>query len=162
MNLTSSEIASLWTAYMNDIMAKCILSYMLKHIQDSEVQPVIQLGLIIASNHLEQLSGIFEYENFAIPNGFTESDVNLNAPSLFTDAFYLTYLNHMSKFGLLAYSGFIVLSAREDMRNYFIQCLTETSTLFNQSSEVLINKGLFVRSPYIMVPSKIDYIDTKK
>jgi hypothetical protein len=161
INLTSSEIASLWTAYMNDSMAKCILSYMLNHIQDEEIYPVIEQALAISIMHLEKLIFIFEQEDFAIPNGFTENDVNINAPSLYTDTFCLTYINHMAKAGLLAYSGFLSMSARDDMIKYFTTALAETSNLYNISTKVALIKGTFTKSPYVPVPKKQDYIDDK-
>lgn len=85
INLTSSEIASLWTGYMNDSMSKCILGFMLQHIEDPDIKSVVQHSYDISSNHIEQLISIFESEQFAIPNGFTEQNVNMNAPWLFSD-----------------------------------------------------------------------------
>ncbi|MBE2979041.1 DUF3231 family protein, partial [Priestia megaterium] len=104
--LTSSEIASIWTGYMNDSMSKCILSYFLKQIEDEDIRPVIQFAYDISFTHLEKLTNIFQQEKLPIPTAFTMGhDVNLNAPRLFTDSFMLTYINHMAKAGMLAYSG---------------------------------------------------------
>lgn len=162
IHLTSGEIASLWTGYMNDSMSKCILSYMLKHIEDPDIKPAIQLSYDISSNHLEQLVSIFEKEQYAIPNGFSEQDVNKNAPWLFTDMFCLTYVNHMAKVGMLAYSGFIAMSVKEDIRNYFTNGLIEVTKLYNQTIEIAAHKGINARHPYIEVPKETDYVDSKK
>ncbi|GAB3044408.1 DUF3231 family protein [Virgibacillus ainsalahensis] len=162
INLTSAEIGTLWTGYMNDSMSKCILSFMLKYIEDPDIKPVVQYAYDISSNHLQQLHGIFQIENYAVPNGFTEQDVNMNAPWLFSDMFCLTYVNHMAKVGMLTYSGAVSMSAREDIRDYFTQGLTETATLFNRSSEVALSKGINTRHPYIEVPKETDYVDSKK
>lgn len=80
VHLTSAEIASLWTAYMNDSMSKCILGHMLKHIEDDDIKPAIRRAYDIASEHLKHLVEIFNEENYAIPNGFTSQDVNEEAP----------------------------------------------------------------------------------
>ncbi|UOQ91449.1 DUF3231 family protein [Halobacillus shinanisalinarum] len=162
IHLTSAEIGSLWTGYMQDSMSKCVLSFMLKHIEDQDIKPAIQYAYDLSSNHLEQLLTIFEKENYAVPNGFTEQDVNINAPWLFTDTFCLTYVNHMAKVGMIAYSGFVSMSTREDMRNYFILALNETATLYNQTSEIALSKGINARHPYIEVPKETDYVDSKK
>lgn len=161
--LTSSEIASIWTGYMNDSMSKCILSYFLKQIEDEDIRPVIQFAYDISFKHLEKLANIFKQEKLPIPTAFTMGhDVNLNAPRLFTDSFMLTYINHMAKAGMLAYSGFVSMSAREDIRTYFITGLQEVSALFNQSSIVALSKGVFIRSPYISYPTTTDYVDSKQ
>jgi hypothetical protein len=42
--LTSSEIASLWTSYLNDSMAIQFLSYFLKIVEDTDVRAIVEMG----------------------------------------------------------------------------------------------------------------------
>ncbi|SFJ29819.1 Protein of unknown function [Halobacillus dabanensis] len=161
--LTSSELSSIWTSYMNDTMSICILSHFLKHAEDEEIRSVIQFSYDLSTTHVEKLTDIFRKEGLPIPTGFTEEqDLNLNAPRLYTDMFILTYINHMAKVGLLAYSSFIAMSARKDIRDYFMEGLKETSDLYDNSSNVLLSKGLFVRAPYVEYPTKTDFVESKK
>lgn len=160
--LTSSEIASLWTTYMNNSMSIHVLGFMLKSIKDSDIKPVIQFAYDISASCLEKLIAIFEQEEFSIPTGFTEKDVNMDAPWLFTDSFCLTYVNHMARIGMVTYSGFVGMSFREDICNYFSHCLSETNQLYNQSLKVASSKGLNARAPYIEVPKETDFVDSKK
>lgn len=161
--LTSAEIGSIWTSYMNDSMSKCILGYFLNHIEDEDIRSVVQFSYDLSATHIEKLTTIFEEEQIPTPTGFTEdNDVNTNAPRMYTDMFMITYVNHMAKVGMLGYSGFTSMSAREDIRKYYMEGLTETSQLFDRSSEVLLSKGIFVRAPYIAYPTQTDYVDTKK
>jgi hypothetical protein len=163
IQLTSAEIASIWTAYMNDSMSKCILVYLLKDVEDEEISSVVQSAYDLASTHLEKLTQLFQEEQLPLPTGFTsKDDVNINAPRLYTDTFMLTYINHMAKVGLLAYSGFISMSARKDIRALFMNGLAETSALYDQSSDVALSKGIFVRPPYIPYPTRTDFVDSKK
>ncbi|SMQ86747.1 Protein of unknown function [Bacillus sp. OV166] len=161
IDLTSSEIASLWTSYMNDSMSIQFLNYFLSTVEDTEVRSIIEMGHSISSSHLSYLSELFQQENIPVPNGFSVSDVNLNAPRLYTDAFMLTYLNHMSKAGMLGYSGFLSMSARRDIRKFFKDSLIKISELYDESSDVLLHKGLFIRSPYIDYPKQKDFVDSK-
>ncbi|HWO78475.1 MAG TPA: DUF3231 family protein, partial [Bacillus sp. (in: firmicutes)] len=101
--LTSAEIGSLWTSYMNDSMSKCVLGFMLKHLKDTDIKPAIEYAYNLASSHLDFLNSLFDQEQYAVPNGFTENDVNMEAPWLFSDIFCLTYVNHMARVGMLAY-----------------------------------------------------------
>lgn len=160
--LTSSEIACIWTSYMNDSMSNCILSFFLKHAEDKDIRPVIEFSYNLTVAHLDKLKAIFEEEDIPVPSGFTSEDVNLNAPRLYTDLFMLTYINHMAKVGMLAYGGFISMSARKDIRTLYIEGLNETARLFDMSSEVALSKGVFVRAPYISYPKSKDFIDSKK
>ena len=162
VNLTSAEIASLWTSYMNDSMSKCILTYMLKHIEDKEIKAAVQFALDISEKHLESLHRIFEQEQYAQPQGFTDEDVNLNAPWLFTDVFCLTYVNQMARVGLLAYGGFVSMSIRKDIRILFTEGIEETTDLYNRTTDIGLEKGVIARFPFINVPTESDYVDSKK
>ncbi|WP_040205890.1 DUF3231 family protein [Neobacillus jeddahensis] len=162
IQLTSSEIASLWTAYMNNSMSIQFLNYFLRTVEDSEVRSIIEKGHSISDEYLAQITEVYQQENIPIPNGFSDSDVNLNAPRLFTDSFMITYVNHMSKAGMLGYSGFLSMSARKDIRKLFKNALHMTSDLYDESSGVLLEKGLYIRSPYIDYPQQKDYVDSKK
>ncbi len=159
--LTSSEIASIWTAYMNNSMSIQFLNYFLTTIEDSEIKEIIEKGHGISATLLTQLTDIYKKENIPLPTAFSNSDVNLNAPKLFTDSFMLTYVNHMSKAGMLGYSGFLSMCTRKDVRNLFKDALSMTSELYDESSEVLLQKGLYIRSPYIDYPKQKDFIDSK-
>jgi Protein of unknown function (DUF3231) len=160
--ITSSEIAALWTTYMNNSMSIQILNYFLSKVEDTEIKAIIEKGHNISDKLLGQITEVFQKEKIPIPNGFSESDVNLNAPRLFTDSFMITYGNHMSKAGMLGYSGFLAMSARKDIRALFLNALHMTADLYDESSEVLLEKGLYVRSSYIEYPEQKDYVDSKK
>lgn len=162
IHLTSSEITSLWTTYMNDNMSKYILDFMLKHIQDPEIKPVVQYAYDISCNHVDLVYDTFKKEKHAVPNAFSEQDVNMDAPWLFTDVFCLSYVNHMAKVGMLTYSGFLSMCAREDLREFYTATLSETASLYNQSSDIAFLKGVNYRHPYIEVPKETDYVDSKK
>ncbi|WP_129727451.1 DUF3231 family protein [Ectobacillus funiculus] len=162
IKLTSSEIAAIWTSYINNSMAKCILSYFLKDVEDEDIRPIVQFIYDTAITNLEKLTHLFKEEALPMPIGFTSEDVNMNAPRLYTDMFMLTYLNHMAKVGLLTYSGYISISARKDVRTHFIKGLEKLSELYDRSSDVALSKGIFVRAPYISYPTTTDYVDSKK
>ena len=147
---------------MNDSMAKCILGYFLKDVEDEEIRSIVQMAYDLSSTHLEKLTHFFQEEQLPLPTGFTSEDVNMNAPRLYTDVYMLIYANHMAKVGMLAYSGFVSMSSRKDIRAYFLEGLTETGNLYDKSTDVALSKGVFVRAPFISYPTKTDFIDSKK
>jgi hypothetical protein len=160
--LTSAEIACLWTSYMNNSMSKIVLEFMLKHLKDLEIKPAVQFAYDLTSDQLDQLLIIFKQEQYAVPNGFTEQDLNRDAPWLFSDVFCLTYVNHMAKVGMLASSGFVSMSIREDISHFFTKGLIDTSSLHNQTNKIALSKGILARFPFIEVPKETDYVDSKK
>ncbi|WP_010093802.1 DUF3231 family protein [Ornithinibacillus scapharcae] len=162
IHLTSGEIASLWTTYMNDSLSHQVLRFILKDISDPDIKPIIQYAFDLSEKHLKDLTTLFYKENFAIPNGFGEDDVNIEAPWLYTDTFCLTYVNHMARVGMVSYSGLLSMSTRKDIREYFSAALKDTSYLYNRTLEIQLSKGINARHPYIEVPKENDYIDSKK
>ncbi|WP_307439756.1 DUF3231 family protein [Bacillus sp. V2I10] len=46
---------------------------------------------------------LFQNEKFPIPHGFTDEDVDINAPRLFSDVFMLLYLRQMGISGVGSY-----------------------------------------------------------
>jgi hypothetical protein len=162
IQLTSAEIACTWSEYMNDTMSKCILGYFLNHVKDEEIRSVVKFAYDISTTHIDKLTKIFQEEQLPIPIGFTNEDVNINAPRLYSDPFMIQYLAHMAKVGLLAYSAFISMGARKDIKTYFTAGLQETSDLFIKSTDVLLEKGLYIRAPYIAYPTNSTMVESKK
>lgn len=162
VHLTSSEISSLWTDYMNSSMVKCMTGFMLKHLEDPDIKPVIQYTFDMSVSNLEQLHTIFERDNFTVPNGFSEQDMNMEASWLYTDTFCLSYVNHIARMGMVIYSGYAAMSTRKDIRDYFIQVLEESAKLYNQSTDISLQKGVNARPPYMEVPQEMSYVDSKK
>ncbi|GEN46393.1 DUF3231 family protein [Alkalibacillus haloalkaliphilus] len=160
--LTSAEITGVWTAYMNDSMSKCVLSYLLQHVEDTEIKEIVQFSLDLSVQHIQTLTDLFKSEELPLPTAFSyENDVNLNAARLYTDHFMLTYVNQMARVGLVSYSGFISMSARKDIRNYFIECLQESAELYDRTTQTLLDKGVFIRPPYVNYPKSTDFVDNK-
>lgn len=161
IRLTSGEIASLWTNYMNDSMSKLILNFMIKDIKDKEILPIVQYARDMSNAHLNDFTKIFEVEEFAIPKAFGEDDVNMEAPWLYTDTFCLTYVNHMARVGMIAYSGFLTMCTRQDIRDFYTQALKMTTELYNRTLDLQLVKGINARHPNITVPKETDFVDSK-
>lgn len=158
--LTSPEIANLWTHYIHESMEICVIKYMLKSIQDPEIKNVFQTAHEFCQKHLNKLEELFLQENFPVPKGFTEEDVNLDAPPLFTDHFCLNYIHTMSMHGGQSYSLAFTVSIRQDIRDFYYQCNIDTMNLYNESFDVLVAKNLFDKPPYYSAPDTIHFINS--
>ncbi|MCA0753984.1 DUF3231 family protein [Paenibacillus sp. N4] len=159
--LTASEIGGLWTTYINDTFSSCVLSYFLNIVEDTQIKPAIEYAFDISEQHIRKLTSIFEDENFPVPQGFTDDDVNRNAKRLYSDHFYLYYLKNMSKVGLATYSLAFSMCSRSDIRAFFHEALTRTVALDQKVTSLLQSKGLYIRPPYISVPNHIDFVESK-
>lgn len=116
--LISSEMAMLWNTYVADTAAVCCIKHYINTYEDPDVLPVLEYALSIAQNHIEDISSLFQKENFPIPNGFNENDWVQDAPKLFSDVTYLRFMHHLGRTGLNAYSLAKSVSARRDIRAF--------------------------------------------
>lgn len=160
--ITSAEISMLWSTYIGDTMSICMLKHFLHTCEDEDIKPIIQLALDYSTDHVAQISDLFAKEGIPIPKGFGEQDVNLQAKKLFSDVTYQRYLHHMARTGLNSYSLAKSISARKDVRDLFKQFLNQTETLYDQNAELMQEKGVFIRSPYIAYPDKVEFVTDRK
>jgi hypothetical protein len=158
IRLTSGELAILWGTYMNDSLAICTISYFLKDVEDPDIRSVLEYALDLAKKHIEIVTDIFKEEEIPIPMGFTEQDVNFNAKRLYQDTFMLYYIQNMGATGINSYSVALPNAARIDIREFYTSCMGSSCELYNRSSNVLQEKGLFIRSPYIPYPSHGEFV----
>lgn len=160
--LCSSEVFGIWNSYMNDSMAICFLKHFVNNVDDDVVRPIVQHALNLSTEHISELTKFFQQDGLPIPDGFSEDkDLNLNAPRLFTDGFYLVYLSFMARSGMDKYSLVLGYTARKDLRDYYTKCLNESADLYNKLTDIRLSKGLYIRSPYIEVGKSVQYIESK-
>jgi hypothetical protein len=157
-NLTSSEMAMLWNTYMADTMAYCILHHFLKTTEDKDVDPVIKYASEIAREHIEVIRDLFIKEKLPVPIGFGKNDVNSEAPKLFSDVTYLRYIHHVGRSGINAYSLAKGVLARKDIRELYSKWLQQSDQLFDMACEIMLEKGVFIRSPYMAYPERVEYV----
>ncbi|MED4205389.1 DUF3231 family protein [Neobacillus mesonae] len=159
IRLTAGEIAQLWVQYLNDSASKCVLTYFLEKAEDDEIKPIIEYALELSDSHIKIISSILTEEKNVVPDGFRiGEDVDLTAPRLYSDGFILNYINQMSKVGLTLYGSAVAASVRNDIKTYYMNCLTETMELYKRSTELLLSKGLFIRSPSLPNLEKVEYV----
>ncbi|MEW9675125.1 DUF3231 family protein [Lentibacillus sp. L22] len=158
-DLTSSEIASLWSGYLSDSMAIQTISYALTHIQDQDIRAVFEFALSLSQQHVQFVENMFTTEEIAIPFGFSEQDVDLSAPRLFTDDFYLVYIQNLGKMGVTVYTMALANAARSDVVQFYKQCLHTSADLLDQAIKVKLERGVFTRAPYIPKPKIAEYVN---
>lgn len=161
VRLAASEIATLWTSCLNNSLSICMLKFQLTHVDDKEIQEVLEFALAVAENSLVTSRELLKADGQTIPVGFTEADMNLSAPRLYSDAFYLYYLKNMSKVGISIYGVAMATSAHARVREFLSEAISSTTKLYNLTADTLLRKWLFIRTPYITTPDHIEYIEEK-
>jgi hypothetical protein len=159
--LISSEIAGLWKSYMSATIIKCMVKSYLIHVESEEIRVVLQQLFDLSNQHIQEVTNLLNKENLPIPNGFSDSDVNINAPRLFTDSFYLQYVGFATRVAMHNYTLILNHVARSDIRAYFSKCVKENVDLFNNSADLRLSMGIFIRAPRVEVPKKVQYVKSQ-
>ncbi|WP_419955072.1 DUF3231 family protein [Neobacillus niacini] len=158
--LTAAEVSALWLQYTGDSMAICVYKYFLTIVENEEIKPIMETALQMAESHVTKITEFLKSANFQIPLGFTENDVNVNAPRLFSDQFLLFYSYIMTIHGLTAYGLAITNSERQDIQNYFYDCMTSTKDLFQRIVELAKDQPKFKSVPAIPSPHGVKFMET--
>jgi hypothetical protein len=148
----------IWSQYMNDSLSSCVLQYFLKDAEDENIRGVFSFALELSERHLEKIKQILKSENQPIPIGFSEKDVKMDAPRLFTDVFKIVYLHIMSLHGLTRYAGATSVCSRKDIRQYFAGCTTEALELYDRTTEIALQKGIIDKAPTLNNRQTADFI----
>jgi hypothetical protein len=158
--LTAAEVSALWLQYLGDSMAICVYKYFLQIVENKEIKPILELSLQLSESHIKKITEFLNSANFQIPKGFTENDVNLNAPRLFSDQFLLFYSYIMTIHGMTGYSLAFSNTERPDIQEYFSECLVSSKELFQKIMELSKKQPKFTSVPSIPSPRETRFIET--
>ena len=156
--LVSSEISGLWNTYIASSVTKCLLISFVTKVDDIETCSILQNNLDLCYQSIQLLKNIFTQSSLPIPKGFTDEDVYVGTPRLFTDEFYLFYLSNLSRANMLNYTQILSNCARSDIRDLFTRFTIESTDLYNKVTDLRLSKGIFTRFSCVDVPKKVEFI----
>ncbi|AET68409.1 putative sugar isomerase [Desulfosporosinus orientis DSM 765] len=162
LDLTTPEIASLWKIYMQNISHLYVFRHFEQHIQDSEIKPLVTEQIYLLQKFTVRIKEIFTEEHFPIPKGFSDYDLNLSAPSLYTDLYGLSYVYRFNQMVFSDYATTITKVAREDVVEFFYECLNLSGALFKKALNLMLSKGIYDRPPKIPYPRQVEFIHERE
>jgi hypothetical protein len=139
-------------------MIICGVKYFLETVQDQNVRSILEFGLDFTKKRIQVVTQILNMENYPIPIGFTDQDVNLEAPPLFSDTMILVYMLNMGRFSLTLDSMMFSLSARDDVADFYSECVAQSKELADWGRKLALQKRVFVRAPYLPIPNQVDFV----
>ncbi len=159
-DLTSAEIATLWNTYMYYSALSCIIKYsknIARDNNDSELMSLLSQGLESFDTRLKWIANTFNKEGLTIPTGFSEEDVNLDAPQLYSTSYLLYYTRNMVKLGLNVHTLNINMSTRPDVRDFFYEIITTILEINKKVTNIMLERGILPRHPTINVSDKVGF-----
>ncbi|WP_078381715.1 DUF3231 family protein [Sutcliffiella halmapala] len=158
IQLTTPEIAALWTSYIQNSATMCFYKHFLQQLEDSEIKNVVKDALYLEEIYNKEIKKIFEKEGFPTPDGFTDKDVDLSAPPLYTDLFALSFVYRVGQMLVPFYATILTKVARKDIVEYFDECMRTSTKLYKKSLQLMLSKGIYDRPPKIPYPKEVEYL----
>ena len=159
VDLTTPEIAALWTTYIQNSAAICFCHHFLRHMQDMEIKPIVEETLVLLHIYNKEITAIFNKEEFPIPKGFSEKDVDLSVQPLFSDLFALSFVYRFGQINVEYFGSILTKVARPDVLQFFDEALSTIVQLFKKSLNLMLSKGVYDRPPKIPYPRKVEYVE---
>ncbi|WP_088224701.1 DUF3231 family protein [Desulfosporosinus sp. FKB] len=161
INLTTPEISSLWKAYMQNISNLYVFKHFQQNMQDSEIMPLVKEQINLSQKFIDKIKQIFTNENFPIPKGFSDDDLILSAPALYSDLYGLSYVYRFNQMVFSDYATIITKVAREDIVEFFYECLNLSGALFKKALNLMLSKGVYDRPPKMPYPRQVEFIQKR-
>jgi hypothetical protein len=123
-----------------------------QYCEDDEVKKLIELAISFSQDNVSFLKEFFASNDFPIPHGFNQEDVNENSPKLFSDTFMLRYLRQLTLLGLAVSTAAIGLSIRPDTTLFYKEVLKKLIHLNDMVKETMLSQRVFVKPPWFSPP----------
>lgn len=162
IQLTTPEITALWTTYIQNSATICFNKHFLQHLQDLEIKTIVEEALLLEQSYINKVETIFNKEGFPIPKGFSDKDVDLSAPALYTDLFALSFVYRVGQMTVPYYATVLTKVARTDTVEFFEECLNTSTKLYKRALNVMLSKGIYDRPPKIPYPREVEFIQKQQ
>jgi hypothetical protein len=143
---------------MQNTAQRCFYQHFLQHLQDAEIKSIIKEVLVLIEANTKQIKKVFLKENFPVPKGFSDDDVDLSAPALYTDPFALSFVYRSGQVALPFYANTLTKVTRLDIYEIFAERLFNETKLHKKALNLMLSKGLNDRPPTMEYPKGITFI----
>lgn len=158
IRLNASEVSNIWMTYISNTASVCLIRSYLQHAEDADIIKFLEHALHNSNKSVIGSKRLLEKINYPIPIGFSESDLNLKAPRLFTDKFLLLDIWRLSEYGMIVLAMRLNTSLVREVRDFYTDLLIINISLFNEASDLTIAKGIDVSAPHIPTPENVEFL----
>lgn len=157
VKLTSSEISLLWNDRHSNDLTTTMLSQFLQHVENPVIEQLLQAAKSNCDNQLTKLTHLYKAEGLRVSESL-QAELHDHTSKLYSDQFYLFYLNNIARFSMQTYSLALSNAYRQDIRQLMRQALDKSIELHEQVVAVMAETGALVRPPAIESPASISYV----
>lgn len=157
--LSVAEVATLWFTYEEKTFILRFLEYLIPNADNPQAKKIMTELHGNLQTYVQKVKTIFQNEGSTVPVGFSESDVNVNAPKLFDNGFDMMLLRAIKEMSMGLYTLNMGLSYRTDVINIFKDLTAITQACYDDCTQYLLEKGTLTLPPFIPKPTTTQYIN---
>jgi hypothetical protein len=161
IQLTSSELGTLWMTYQSTTASLLMYDLMKEKTIDKEAQNILTSYISEAQNIKNEIVKVFNNEKAVIPIGFDERDVIREATPLFDDIFNIMYLRQIIKMNFQHSAIFSAMSYMKEVHDIFKLNYDIADKYYVVTTNYLLGKGVLTRPPYVTMPKQVEFIEDK-
>jgi len=161
IQITSSELGSLWMTYMSTSADLVVFDLFKSKVIDKEAQNILSDYIIEAQNIKNKITNIFNEEDAVIPMGFDERDIVRESPALFDDIFCIMFLRQIMKLNRGHSSVFSAISHKKEVLDILKLNYDIADKYYVLTTNYLLGKGVLAKPPSVTMPKHIEFIENK-
>ncbi|WP_298836373.1 DUF3231 family protein [Clostridium sp.] len=159
IQLTSSEIGTLWMTYLLTSSRLIAYDYFKIKTIDKEAQNILSSYITEVQNDKNKIVDIFKNEGAVIPIGFNEHDEMKESSTLYDDFFHISSLREAMKLSLGRSAVYITTSYMKEVNDVFKLTYDISNKYYMITTNYLLGKGVLSRSPYVTMPKQVTFIE---
>ena len=141
-------------------MEQRLFEYFFTSTDDSEIKQVVEKMLNQSKTNINELKGIFIKENLPIPLGFTDEDVRIGVPKVFSDTFILYFCFDLTHLSMSTYPIALSDCTRNDVRDHFQGNIAFSVKIQNAIVDLMLSLGVYLRPPQVAIDREVEFADT--
>lgn len=159
--ISSSEVGTLWLTYQEKTMILRILEYFIEKSDDQQAKNIMGGLWQKLSYYVTKIKKIFQEQGIAIPVGFNQADVNLEAPKLYDNGFDIMFVRILKEISMGMYTLNMNMAYQDDVMGIYEGLTSTTQKIYKSSTLYLLEKGILTLPPKVTMPKSSEFIESK-
>ncbi|SDZ66879.1 Protein of unknown function [Evansella caseinilytica] len=159
--VSSSELGTLWLTYQEKTLILRVLEYFIEKSTDRQAKNIMG-GLWQDLDHnVTKIKEIFYNDGVVVPVGFTDEDVNLEAPPLYSNGFDILFVRILKEISMGMYTINMNMAYRDDIISIYEDLSTSTQKIYKLATKYLLKNGFLNLPPIVAYPKATEFIENK-
>ncbi|MBE5100321.1 DUF3231 family protein [Priestia aryabhattai] len=159
--ISSSEVGTLWLTYQEKTMILRILEYFIEKSDDQQAKNIMGGLWQELSYYVTKIKKIFQEQGIAIPVGFSQEDVNLEAPKLYDNGFDIMFVRILKEISMGMYTLNMNMAYQDNVMEIYEGLTSTTQKIYRSSTLYLLEQGILTLPPKVTMPKSSEFIESK-